>query len=88
MDNNYEPRLTLTFDTNVNGTKSVSVKHYREKFPVEYMGVHAYTYRSHRLDGPAVESTDGRNKWYYHGEEVKVNSQEEFEKYLKLKAFW
>ena len=44
---------------------------------------------SHRLDGPAIERTGiciicG---WYYNGEKADVYSQEEFEKWLKLRNF-
>jgi hypothetical protein len=41
----------------------------------------------HRLDGPA-HTFRCRQYWYYHGKEIEVSSQEEFERYLKLKAFW
>ena len=43
----------------------------------------------HRLDGPAIEYVDG-SWWYYHGERIDCQSQEEFERWLrkeKLKAF-
>ncbi len=42
----------------------------------------------HRLDGPAVEYNNGTKFWYYHGKYIECSSQEEFEKFLKLKAFW
>ena len=42
----------------------------------------------HRLDGPAVEYNDGTKFWFYHGIRVDCNSQNEFERFLKLKAFW
>ena len=32
--------------------------------------------------------TDGGKGWWINGKEVKCKSQEEFEKFLKLKAFW
>ena len=42
----------------------------------------------HRELGPAVESECGtKNEWYLHGQKIKVKSQEEFKRYLKLKAF-
>lgn len=40
----------------------------------------------HREDGPAIEHLDGRKEWYYEGK--RLPSQNEFEKFLKLKAFW
>jgi len=40
----------------------------------------------HRLDGPAVISSSGES-WFINGIWIPVNSQEEFERYLKLLAF-
>jgi hypothetical protein len=42
----------------------------------------------HRIDGPAVEFSDGDKYWYYEGKYVVCNSQEEFERLIKLKLFW
>jgi len=42
----------------------------------------------HRTDGPAVECDDGFKLWFYNGARINCSSQEEFEKLLKLKAFW
>lgn len=44
--------------------------------------------KRHRLDGPAVERADGMKIWYYEGELIYCDSQEEFERLLKLKALW
>ena len=45
--------------------------------------------RLHRIDGAALEFPGGRKSWYLHGKRINcVESQEEFEQYLKLKAFW
>ena len=44
--------------------------------------------KRHRTDGPALEYADGSKSWYYHGEEIKVSSNEEFFRMLRLKAFW
>jgi len=56
--------------------------------------------RYHRLDGPAWECmlphetmnhsvpSTCHNKWYYMGERINCNSQEEFEGILTLMAFW
>ncbi len=41
----------------------------------------------HREDGPAQIWSDGGEAWYYNGKFIDVNSQEEFEQWLKLKAF-
>jgi len=42
----------------------------------------------HREDGPAIECRDGTKYWYLHGKMVECNSQEEFERLIKLKSFW
>jgi len=42
----------------------------------------------HREDGPAVEYANGSKEWFLQGQLINVKSQQEFERYLKLKAFW
>jgi hypothetical protein len=42
----------------------------------------------HREEGPAIEEADGTDWWWYEGQFVNCSSQKEFERYLKLKAFW
>jgi hypothetical protein len=42
----------------------------------------------HRQDGPAIEDADGYKAWYYHGQKIDCQSNEEFLRIVKLKAFW
>ena len=42
----------------------------------------------HRESGLAVEYPDGQKYWFWYGELIDCTTQEEFEQYLKLKAFW
>jgi hypothetical protein len=44
----------------------------------------------HREDGPALvyEDNPELNEWWYHGKHIPCSSQEEFERLIKLKAFW
>jgi hypothetical protein len=42
----------------------------------------------HREDGPAIEFSDNSKMWYLYGERLPVKTQEEFERYLKMRAFW
>ena len=42
----------------------------------------------HRLDGPAVERVNGDKFWFYKGRRIHCSSQQEFERLIKLKAFW
>ena len=42
----------------------------------------------HREDGPALITSNGFKFWIYNGNLIHCNSQEEFERLLKLKAFW
>ena len=42
----------------------------------------------HKEDGPAIEYVNANNYWYLNGKEIHCSTQEEFERLLKLKAFW
>ena len=42
----------------------------------------------HRIDGPAVEHSDGVKEWYYEDKEIECSSQEEFERIINLQLFW
>jgi hypothetical protein len=42
----------------------------------------------HREDGPAVEYPSGTKYWYWYGQQIDCQSNEEFLKLIKLKAFW
>jgi hypothetical protein len=42
----------------------------------------------HREDGPACEYASGTKSWYYHGQKIHCQSNQEFLKLIKLKAFW
>lgn len=54
-----------------------------------YWEVFGSVVRLHRIDGPAFDwpSAD-RQEWFLHGNKVDVKTQEEFERYVQLKAFW
>lgn len=42
----------------------------------------------HRQKGPAIIVANGRSYWFLDGIEVDCKTQEEFEKLMRLKAFW
>ena len=42
----------------------------------------------HREDGPAIEHINGDKSWYLQGKWIDCSSQQEFERLMKLKAFW
>jgi hypothetical protein len=42
----------------------------------------------HRLNGPAIEHTNGYKEWWIEGKKIECDSQEEFERLIKLKLFW
>ena len=49
--------------------------------------------RLHRLDGPAkvglaLPGVKADVEWWYHGTRIHCNSQEEFDRALRLKVFW
>lgn len=82
----------------INGTKSwwIHGKRHREDGPAhESANGSKFWYQNgklHRLDGPAIERLDDMDKesrsWYFEGRFITNVSQEEFERYLKLKSFW
>lgn len=41
----------------------------------------------HRINGPAFISSLVK-QWYYHNKRIFCNNQEEFERAIKMKAFW
>jgi len=43
--------------------------------------------KCHRLDGPARE-IDNQKQWFYKGDLIDCNTQEEFERIIKLKLLW
>jgi hypothetical protein len=58
---------------------------------IEYANGSKYWWQNglkHRINGPAVEWTDGSKSWWFKGKKIKCDSQEEFERYIKLKLFW
>jgi hypothetical protein len=43
--------------------------------------------RFHRLDGPAVMHPNNKNYWWHEGVPYNCDSQEDFERFLKLRSF-
>jgi hypothetical protein len=41
----------------------------------------------HRLDGAALEYSNGDKYYYYNGEQISVKTDKEFKQYLKMKVF-
>jgi hypothetical protein len=57
----------------------------------EYSSGNKYWYlngRRHREDGPAVEYIYGNKEWWVNAEHIPCTTQEEFERLMRLKAFW
>ena len=46
------------------------------------------SWRLHRLDGPAIECANGHKEWFINGKNTFCKTQKEFERLLKMKAFW
>ena len=42
----------------------------------------------HREDGPAIDDNDGTKGWYLRDKRINCITQEEFERLMRLKAFW
>lgn len=83
-----------TKHVNTHGTVRYTLdkEFHREDGPaLEFPDGNRYWYRYgkyHREDGPAFEYGNGHKEWWLHGERIDCNSQEEFERILKLKALW
>ena len=67
-------------------------KFHREDGPaVEDVNGNKWWYKEglrHRLDGPAIEYINGTKLYFYLDKQIECNSNEEYFKLLKLKAFW
>jgi len=78
----------------VNGTKSwyqYGQRHRDDGPAIEWVNGAKFWYQHnllHREDGHAVEHVNGDKEWWFSGKRLHINSQEEFERYMKLKAFW
>lgn len=71
---------------------SEDMKLHREDGPAVILNIgHQAWYwngKRHRADGPAIIFSNGIKHWYWMGTKIKCESQEEFERLLKLKVFW
>jgi hypothetical protein len=67
----------------VDGPAIVDTDNYKEWY---------FNDKLHRVDGPAIEFTSGDKRWYYQGidftKKYKCNSQEVFNRLLKLQVLW
>jgi hypothetical protein len=64
--------------------------HRKDGPAVEYNWNETHWYlngKLHREDGPAIEYYDHK-RWYINDKAVACNSQKEFERLMRLKAFW
>jgi len=57
------------------------INHYGDKFWI-------LEGKFHREDGPAVEFADGTKAWYYQGKYIHCQTQQQFEKIIRLRLFW
>jgi hypothetical protein len=77
-----------------NGTKRwyLNNNYHREDGPaIEYANGDKEYYinnKLHREDGPAVVYYSNHKEWWLHGEGLSCTTQEEFERLMRLKAFW
>jgi len=82
-------------ETDSNGTicyyNDLNQLHREDGPAVEYANGTKFWYRNdqlHREDGPAVEYAHGFKYWYFRGKHIDCETNEEFLKLMKLKAFW
>jgi hypothetical protein len=58
---------------------------------IEYYDRTKFWYQNgllHRIEGPAQEWANGSKSWWFEDKYIDCKSQEEFERYIKLKLFW
>jgi hypothetical protein len=78
---------------------SDGVKHYRDIFDKYHRlngpayiskGLKQWIYNGHyhRSNGPAVEYENGYKLWYYNGKHIICDTQEKFERLIKLSVLW
>jgi hypothetical protein len=68
----------------------INGEYHRENGPaVNYKSISEWYLNGelHRLDGPAIID-DVEKRWYYNGDFIECNSQEEFERLIRLKVLW
>jgi hypothetical protein len=66
-------------------------RHCEHSPAIQYWNGHKEWYingERHREDGPAIEATNGGKAWYLNGEKIPCTTQEQFERLMRLKAFW
>lgn len=71
--------------------KGTRIMHRTDGPALEYINGTKFWYQEgkfHRDDGPAVEFYDGTKEWWYHGKRIRCSTNQEFQRLLKLKAFW
>jgi hypothetical protein len=78
---------------NNNGDKHYFLNgiHHREDGPaMEHDGVKSWWINGflHRTDGPAIEYANGDKYWYINNIKLPCRTQEQFERLMRLKAFW
>jgi hypothetical protein len=77
-----------------NGTKEWFLNnklHREDGSAAEYaIGIKYYQLngKRHREDGPAIDNADGTKEWWINDEQISCTTQKEFERFMKLKAFW
>ena len=77
----------------INGTKEwwINGERHRKNGPaIEYSNGIKYWFlngKLHREDGPAIEYHDHK-RWYINHERIPCTTQKQFERLMRLKAFW
>ncbi len=88
-DIKYPDYAKVTYSSGVVHIEYDSVFIIDDSYETHYYVRDNKKYYYHRIDGPAVifKKTDCK-LWFYNGKIIQCLSQEEFERIIKLKAFW
>ena len=91
MKNKFIPRNGLILDENGNKIWYLNGNRHRADGPaVEWANGDKFWYLNdnlHRVDGPAIILYNRYKEWHVNGERFDCKTQEEFEQYMRLKAF-
>tara|TARA_R110000868_G_scaffold173774_1_gene410137 strand:- start:427 stop:714 length:288 start_codon:yes stop_codon:yes gene_type:complete len=75
--------------SNIKPTLYISKNIMHDEVIKSVTGTSHYYYNDlpHRVDGPAVECSDGYKTWHYHGKRINCKDNQEFLRIVKLMAF-
>jgi hypothetical protein len=91
LEGNWDTRPGSMFRALVEALLSMNWDEYVILYVKEYdspTGVFFSKYKIHNEEGPATVKRDGTMEWWLDGKKLFVTTQQQFECYMRNKAFW